>query len=399
MNYIFWFALITAMAANVRIFWDLSDFSQLLNIRAFPRSTFMKTWYMRNALKWTAILFSLVAIATNHVAGVMSWSMLSIILTIGFVFYYAGLINPRFMMPQKMDDGHFVDITAGAKKIRPHNEVMVMVNNGHARAHADFEMWRPHIAGNKDKGLGGEDIVMTYCSLSNVCVGVRPYIDGERLDLHVATQLENNLLMEDKNTGEPIQQLGMARECNLNSKMEEFPTFKMPYEKFCAAYPEGEVFVESRPSFFRNPLGFLHEVVMDGLFYLHVTKQRNNEEFLFNTCKNIDPDQRLHKKEHVWGLNVGDVYTCYNMAFLKSNSNLVNTVVGGKKLVIHYDEQFESVGVWYNPFNEQVTQIDFFGQSNLGQLERVESVKAGIFYGVWYNFYPQTTINLNEAQS
>ncbi|MBM7035489.1 DUF3179 domain-containing (seleno)protein [Vibrio ulleungensis] len=397
MEALFWIALITAMVANVRIFWDLSDFSQLLNIRAFPRSTFMKTWYMRNSLKWTSIVGGLVAIGINFQAHIMPWTLLGSILFVGFLFYYAGLINPKFMMPQKMDDGQFVDIKQGAKKIRPHNEVMVMVNNGHARAHADFEMWRPHIAGNKEKGLGGEDIVMTYCSLSNVCVGVRPYIDGERLDLHVATQLENNLLMEDKSTGEPIQQLGLARECNLGSSMKEFPTFKMPYSKFCEAYPDGEVFIESRPSFFRNPLGFLHEVVMDGLFYLHVNKQRNNDEFLFDTCKNHDPDERLHKKEHVWALNMGDVYTCFDMAFLKSHHNLANVIVGGKRLVIHYDEQYESVGVWYNPSEEDVTKINFFGESNHGQLERVESVKAGIFYGVWYNFYPQTSVNLNEA--
>lgn len=392
MTQLFYALMIISFLVNFKIFWNLSDFSQLLNIREFPRSTFMNTWYQRNFLRWLAIICMLSAISLNLYFEIASmWYTLPVFF-VGALLQYAGLTNPKFMMPAQQHQAKFVGLHEASKVIRPHNEVMVIVNNGHARAHVDFEMWRPHIAGNA-KGLGGEDIIMTYCSLSNLGMAYRPSIDGVKLDLKVATQLENNLLMVDAKTGEPVQQITGNRECNVDSPMQEFPSFKMSFGDFCKAYPEGEVFVTPRPSVFPNPIFWFHEIIMDGLFYLHVNKQRHNDDFLFQTLKNFDPDKRVHRKEHVWAVSINGENVCYTQDFIKSNDGINTVTIGGREIVIAYDQQFDSIGMWYNDTSKAVTKVDFHGVSNNGLLKRVESMKAGVFYGVWYNFFPDTLVN------
>ncbi len=49
-------------------------------------------------------------------------------------------------------------------------------------------------AGTKD-GLGGENVVTTYCGLTNMGIAYKPEIDGETLDLGAMTPLENNLVL------------------------------------------------------------------------------------------------------------------------------------------------------------------------------------------------------------
>ena len=40
-----------------------------------------------------------------------------------------------------------------------------------------------------------------------------------------------------------------------------------------------------------------------------------------------------------------------------------------------------------------VTQIDFFGNSDQGPLKRVETLKSGMFWHVWVEFFQHTDIN------
>ena len=52
-----------------------------------------------------------------------------------------------------------------------------------------------------------------------------------------------------------------------------------------------------------------------------------------------------------------------------------------------------SVGAWYNDSGMPVTNIDFFGASDQGQLKRVETFKSGMFWHVWVEFFQHTDIN------
>jgi hypothetical protein len=62
-------------------------------------------------------------------------------------------------------------------------------------------------------------------------------------------------------------------------------------------------------------------------------------------------------------------------------------------IVASYDPIYESVNIWYNDSGQLVKEIDFFGKSDQGDLKRVETVKAGLYWFVWINYYPESQLN------
>ena len=82
---------------------------------------------------------------TAHGVGIAAIYWPTIVLSIAL--FLAGYVNPGLMMRSQQHDGWFVGIEEAGKRVRPRAEVMVVEHNGVARAHPDYEMWRPHIAG------------------------------------------------------------------------------------------------------------------------------------------------------------------------------------------------------------------------------------------------------------
>ncbi len=76
-----------------------------------------------------------------------------------------------------------------------------------------------------------------------------------------------------------------------------------------------------------------------------------------------------------------------------AQGDLINTTVGGRKIVVAYDPIYESIGAYYNDGDGPVSRIDFFGGSDQGNLARVENFKAGLLWHVWVEFFPHTHIN------
>jgi hypothetical protein len=101
----------------------------------------------------------------------------------------------------------------------------------------------------------------------------------------------------------------------------------------------------------------------------------------------------LRRKEYVWGFNVGKDSVAYTEDFIRDNNNLINVTVGDRDIVVAYDPEFESVGVYYNDSHRAVSTINFWGESDQGKLQRVETVKAALYWFVWVNFYPETDLN------
>ena len=104
-------------------------------------------------------------------------------------------------------------------------------------------------------------------------------------------------------------------------------------------------------------------------------------------------DDRLPNKTYVWGINIGDDAVCYTKDFIVENGNLVNAMIGDRAVVIAWDPVYESVGAWYNDSGSPVTETDFFGVSDQGVLQRVETLKPGLFWHVWVEFFKGTEIN------
>lgn len=397
-NILFWSGLAVSLLIGLLYFRDLGDVSQML-IRV-KRKNMLR--FIRNEYRLLAIGLAALALMTIVHFGFGAGSrgfwwaafLLSLLLYgFPYIWVHVGLRNQK-------ESARFYSIEEAKEYVSPSSQVIVLENNGIARAHPQAQLMRPHLAGN-DEGLDGENVVMTYCAMANLGIGYTPEVEGEKLELEVLAQHGNNLVLRDNKTGEPIQQIYGFRDadaapetngatCPLRPSlaMRPWPTFRMTFRGFQKAYPEGTVFVNKPPS---NPILYLFDMVLEMVFSSSIDRQHRENKPVMDNMTHYD--DRLPNKTYVWGVNFGDDAVCWTDDFVVEQGNVVNAEVGGQLLVVAWDPRYESLGVWYNNTGEPVTEIDFFGNTPSGQLKRVEGLRPGLFWHVWAEFFPHTDIN------
>lgn len=211
--------------------------------------------------------------------------------------------------------------------------------------------------------------------------------------------------MYDKNSMEPVQQLWgttesrMECQCGLASveRMKEWPTYRMILSDFCKAWPQSKVFVndystkELKTGFLSNPVVFVYDSIMDLIFNGSIVYQKTNEKPVFPTLKT--KDNRLPNKENVYVVPLEGDNVAYTKAFLQEKK-IVNTTIGGRKVVVAYFPEFDAIGAFHNTTGQAVKHLDFYGRLKDGKkLPRVETFKAGCFWCVWINWFPHTDLN------
>jgi hypothetical protein len=384
---LFWLGLLISVGIGLVYFRDLGDVSQMvLKVKRENMVRFIRNEYRLIGAGLVAALVMAVSLLGFEAGpGWVFWTALLLIaLLYGFpwIWVHLGLRN-------QADSARYFSVEEARKFVAPATDVMVIEKNGKARAHPDYEMMRPHLAGN-DEGLDGENVVMTYCAMANLGIGYTPEIEGEKLELEVLAQHGNNLVLRDNTTNEPIQHIYGQRESDGRNGpgMQPWPTFRMSFQGFQKAYPEGEVFLNPPSS---NPFLRLLDMVTDPAFSIGIGQQHRQEMPIMDNMTRYD--DRLPNKTYVWGIDSGDDAVCFTRDFIVANGNLVNTEIGGRTIVLAWDPVYESVGAWYNDSDNPVSSIDFFGSSDQGQLNRVENLKPGLFWHVWAEFFPDTDIN------
>lgn len=401
-NIIFWIGTAVSLSIGLVYFRDLGDVSQML-IRV-KRKNMIR--FIRYEHRFLLIgLISLLIATIVHFgfdAGLRSVWWAAVLL--GAIFYGFPYVWVHVGLRNQKDSARYYSIEEAKEYVSPSSPMLVLENNGIARGHPQAQLLRPHLAGN-DEGLGGENVVMTFCAMANLGVGYTPEVEGEKLELEVLAQHGNNLLLRDNRTGEPIQQIYGFREadaapetegnaCPLRPSlsMRPWPTFRMTFRGFQKAYPEGTVFINKPPA---NPILYLFDSMLEMLFSSSIERQHNEARPVMDNMTHYD--DRLPNKTYVWGVNVGDDAVCWTDDFIVEQGNIVNAEVGGKPVVIAWHPRYESLGAWYNDSSEPVKEIDFFGNTPSGQLKRVEFLKPGIFWHVWVEFFPHTHINRVDA--
>ena len=383
----FWISLAVSLVLGWMYFRDLGDVTEM--VMKVMRENAIRM--IRHEFRFVAAgLLAAVIMSVAYFAwdGGPRWAFVSaaflVLVFYGFPFFWVhvGLRN-------QADSARYYPIDIAAKYINPSSPVIVIENNGEARAHSDDQLLQPHLAGDKE-GLGGENVIMTYCGMANLGQGYIPEIGEEGVELCVLAQHGNNLIMRDQNSREPIQQIYGFRERDGSSgpRMRAWPTFRMSFYGFQKAYPEGEVFLKL-PS--KNPVvRFLDFVTGIALSFGIALQHRHAEPVMDNMSHS---DDRLPKKTYVWGVDIGDDAVCFTLEFVIENGFLVNTEVGGQRMVVSWYPVYQSFGAWYNTGVEPVSEIDFFGKSDQGLLQRVSELKSGLFFHVWAEFFPHTDIN------
>ncbi len=398
-NVVFYLGLLVSLGIAAVYLRDLGDIPQLLlKTKRSNVDRFIRNEYRFLAIGICALLAAAVArFGFGAGSGGVFWigTLLALVLyAFTWVYVHLGLRNQK-------DRAQFYSIAEAREFVSPTSQVIVLEKNGVARAHPQAQIMRPHLAGTED-GLGGSDVVMTFCAIANLGLGMTPEVEGEKIELEVLAQHGNNLVLRDNATGEPIQQIygfrardadtsGDGPVCPLRPTlaMAPWPTFRMTFRGFQKAYPEGTVFL-NKPS--GNPILFLLDFAMEMAFTATIQKHHTEARpIMQNLERPIDP--RLPTKSYVWGVNIGGDAVCWTDDFIVENGNIVNAAVGGQPLVIAWSPGYESLNVWINNTGAPVTEIDFFGQTANEKLERSPDVKPGLFWHVWAEFFPHTDIN------
>lgn len=389
-EFLHWMSLAVAIIAAFVYFRDLGDVTQAF--MTVHRKNMIFAIRHETTILIIALTSIVTAIATSLFAGAgTSFVLVPIALGIGIMLAFPWLwIHVGLRNQQSTADYHSIE--EALPYVRPEESVIVIENKGVARAHPDYHIKRPHLAGTPE-GLGGENVIMTYCCMTHLGLGYKPEIDGKPLELEVIAQHGNNLIMKDQTSSEPIQQMYGTRECDGKhaAGMQPWPTFRMSFRGFMKAFPQGQVFVNKIVPFTQNPFLCVFDNLIEAIFLWGTIPHHQTETLLFDTLDN--KDDRLPGKSLVWGVTVGEEAAAFTEEFVRENDNLINAAVGGRAIVVAYDPQFESVGVYFNDFGKDVSKIDFWGQSDLGKLPRVDTLQAGAYWCVWANYFPHTSLN------
>ena len=388
---IYWALMTAATYAGFRYFRDLGDITQAV-MNVTRKNVVFAIRYEYQIIATSLIGVGMAALLDYRFdAGLGSSTNYLVGLNLFFIsFPYIWL---HFGLRNQQSTATYYPIEDATKYVRPRDSVIVLENNGEARAHPDYHIKRPHLAGTPE-GLGGENIIMTYCCMTHLGLGYKPEIDGEPQDLSVLAQLGNNLIMRDAEKHEPIQQMYGTRECDgrfSDRAMQQWPTFRMTFRGFQKAYPNGTVFLNKIRPFWKNPLLYILDHFVEAIFLWGTVPHHTNESLMFETMDVLD--DRLLLKDLVWGFNVGRDSVAYTEEFVREHGRLINSKVGDREIVVAWNDEYESLGIFYNDTGKPVTSIDFWGEAGGIRLQRVETVKAASYWCVWVNYFPETDLN------
>ena len=375
-----WFLVVLTLIAGVFGSMLFTELGQLLNMP----SSWLYAVYPN--LGWASMVIALVAVFVLYQH--FKHGLIKRRLVIGYAVVIAGTIFvTNFFVPDVWLRGHhhtanFVPIAEVDTLLDSDADVFVLEINGEARAYPRDWMMLPHIAGDT---VGGEEVAMTYCALSNLPLAFSSSIEGEEANLKVVSQVHNNLVMVDNNTGELYQQI-TASSPGKSKTLDPRAAQRMPWHSFKKLYPDGKVFrvVE------KGPYAWIDKITY-ALFVQGLEPHYNGPDPLFPTL-NLD-DDRLPIKEKIWGINIGNEQVAYALSYLQKQP-IHNTTIGGKPVVVVWSPEYETLGVFSRVINGdtiEVSNIDVYGNTSKGKLKRLPQYPH-VFWMVWSHWYPQTKV-------
>ncbi len=407
-KFAFWLAMLIAQVGAFVIFKDLADISQWLvqSTREFT----MTVWYNRHVIGTVSLVALIVSLLIRWKNRQVCSSGLLVFLVFVFGFnYYSGMINPKWMFRSQQHAAKFVSVDEARDYMKqslhlahfgsdPYASVddinvLVLETDNGAYAYSDYYLLQPHVV--QGDTIGGEEVIMTYCGLTNLGIAYSPVLKNKKLNLTVMTQLKNNLVLFDKNSGEAIQQIrGTMERDESRQQMQEWPTIRMPFASFRQLYPDGRVFINEIAGFGENPLlAVWDRTVRHGMMLWGVgLNWRNNETPAFPTIEYRD--RRLPMKELVYAISINDDHVVYSKDFVIDQGAPINVVIGGQAVVVDYDTEYDVVTAFFNTTGDVVRDVDIFGETAGGRkLKRVNSLKSKLFWFIFAEFYPGTDVN------
>jgi hypothetical protein len=354
----------------------MTDFGQLFGI-----SKTVVVGYFRNNVIITVVslIFLAVGVLLNIKKGWLKKKVMIVIIVVWvFSLLSTKYVAPYFLFRTHQYNAEYVKAKDAGGYLEDDDVVFAIDLNGETKAYPRKFMWQTHVVGGD---FGDEEVVFTYCVLTNLPTPYMNSLDGEPMDLKVLAQTNNNLLLWETNSGEIIQQINHT--CEFSSrKLEPVPVLEMTWKNYKKLFPEGEIFY--------NEFNTLIEKGLDLVFSLD--KIYYGDKWMFNTA-NLD-DKRLPSKEQVIGVKDGDKAVVFTKDFIKKRG-VYNTKVGSKSVVLAYFPEYETIAAFNrDKGGEEVTveDIDIWGNTpEHGQLERAY-IYNSVLWAVWAHYHPETEI-------
>lgn len=354
----------------------LTEFGQILNL---PRSWVFNYYDKRIALSLLLVVATgLLWFWHRRHRTVHDWVARGYVLAIVACLFFINLFAPYVWLRAQQHDAQFISVAAADKLLEEDADILVLEIKGDARAYPRDWIMVPHIAGDN---VGGEEVAMTYCALSNLPQAFTTEPAGEQADYRVVAQVNNNLIFADTNTGEVYQQITGRGEFE-GSKPQQYPVQRMPWRSFRALYPEGKVF---------QPRASLLDKMTVALFNMSLPGHYDGDP-MFPT---LDlQDNRLPTGEAVWGMEVNGETMAVPRSLFGDEDRQIRETLGGREVLIAWFAEYETLGVFFIDQQGQslaVTEVDPYGNSDAGQLQRVH-LYPGVLWMVWSHWYPDTRV-------
>jgi uncharacterized protein DUF3179 len=354
----------------------LTEAGQVLNL---PRSWVFGYYHYRMTITVVLVLgFVFVLLVHWRRPIVKDWIAVTYVIAVVGCLFLMHIFAPYVWLRAQQHDAQFISVEAADKLLLPDTDVLVLEINGDARAYPRDWIMVPHIAGDN---VGGEEVAMTYCALSNLPQAFTTEPGGEAADYRVIAQVNNNLIFTDTESGELYQQITGRGEYQGNRPMQ-YPVQRMPWHAFKALYPRGKVF---------QPRDSVLDEMTAGLFKTSLVDHYEGDP-LFPTLSL--QDDRLPGGEPVWGIEVNGETLAVPRSLFAAEDVLLNETLGGRELVLAWFAEYETLGAFYVDSQGQslaVSEVDPYGNSNAGPLTRVH-LYPGVLWMVWSHWFPQTRI-------
>lgn len=231
--------------------------------------------------------------------------------------------------------------------------------------------------------LESQWLTYTYCGLSNLGMTIQRGDNSSlsrALNLGVLSQNANNLLLYDIDTQKVIQQIKAVN--STESQVRQYPSFRMTYGHFKRAFPGGRIYFSSveKNSWWEQKYKLIRMIMLRSRLLKH--NSANSEDFAFPLAV---LDHRLHPKTPVYGISIGEEHAAFTKKYILDQGGRIDRIVGGKQLALVYHPGFDTIGAYYA--SSENKDIDIYGHSGSLKLNRVESFKPAVLWGVWQHFF------------
>jgi hypothetical protein len=316
----------------------------------------------------------------------IAYSLINLIM-----FTFAFYVTPFVAFPAQHYTAHFINVEEFSKsdfkdqKIgtgpSARNRAIVLEINGDARAYPISYITQTHIAGGEL--IGGEDVVMTFCGLSHLSVPYMNEVNGQKLDLRVMGQFNNNLVMFDRDTHEPIHQI-RGKMIYSGSPLKELPSVIMDIDNFIELYPEGKIY-------YRAPkdLNIIDRVMFSLMEYaMGEQYDESTEELAFDTSPYLD--KRLGAKERIYAVVKNGKSIVFTKEFIAQKSNgYYELDLDGQIIAIKYFKDADYVDMFIGGNASEVSHLGVLSDGK--KLKKFRHINQ-MLWRVYQNFYSKSII-------